>query len=80
MTYTYSLNHNLGLEPTISVNSNYILISADDHDFARAINNRQQIDIGILGFDKALDKVPHLRLLHKFEYYGVTRPEPIMLA
>ena len=41
-------------------------------DFAKAINNRQQIDVSILDFAKAFDKVPHSRLLHKLEYYGVT--------
>ena len=47
-----------------------LLITTDD--FAKAINNRQQIDVGILDFAKAFDEVPHLRLLHKLEYYGVT--------
>ena len=47
-----------------------LLITIDD--FAKAINNRQQIDVGILDFAKAFDKVPHLRLLHKLEHYGVT--------
>ena len=47
-----------------------LLITIDD--FAKAINNRQQIDVGILDFAKAFDKVPHSRLLYKLEYYGVT--------
>ena len=29
-------------------------------DLARGINDRQQIDISILDFSKAFDKVPHL--------------------
>jgi len=48
----------------------HLLITIDD--FAKAIDNRQQIDIDILDFAKAFDKVPHFRLLHKLEYYGVS--------
>jgi len=47
-----------------------LLITIDD--FAKAINNRQQFDIGIFDFTKAFDKVPHFRLLHKLQYYGVS--------
>ena len=42
-----------------------LLITIDN--FAKAINNRQQIDVGILDFAKAFDKVPHSRLLYKLE-------------
>ena len=31
----------------------------------------QQTDLIIMDFAKALDKVPHRRLLHKLDYYGI---------
>ena len=31
----------------------------------------KQTDLIIMDFAKAFDKVPHRRLLHKFEYYGI---------
>jgi hypothetical protein len=37
----------------------------------KGINNNEQIDAIPLYFVKALDKVPHLRLFHKLEHYGV---------
>ena len=46
-----------------------LLITIDD--LARALNNKLQINCGILDFAKAYDKVPHLRLLHKLEFYGI---------
>jgi len=49
-----------------------LLITTDDFAKATHINNRQQIDIGILDFAKAFDKVSRLRLLHKLEHYGVS--------
>ena len=31
----------------------------------------KQVDVILLDFAKALDKVPHVRLLHKLDHYGV---------
>ena len=38
---------------------------------ARSVNNRNQTDLLILDFSKAVDKVAHKRLLLKLEYYGI---------
>ena len=37
-----------------------------------AVNREhKQTDLIIMDFAKAFDKVPHRRLLHKLEYYGI---------
>ena len=37
-----------------------------------AVNHgHKQTDLIIMDFTKAFDKVPHRRLLHKLEYYGI---------
>ena len=41
-------------------------------DLASALNRHRQVDMAVLDFSKAFDKVPHQRLLHKLRYYGVT--------
>ncbi|KAK3083079.1 hypothetical protein FSP39_013376 [Pinctada imbricata] len=46
-----------------------LLITIDK--IARNIEEGHQTDIILLDFAKAFDKVPHTRLLHKLEYYGV---------
>ena len=46
------------------------------HDWATAIDNRQQVDIFILDFEKAFDTVPHDLLKSKLHRYSV--PKNIM--
>jgi hypothetical protein len=41
------------------------------HDIASKLERVSQVDIILLDCAKAFDKVPHHRLLHKLEYYGV---------
>jgi hypothetical protein len=41
------------------------------HDLALALNKHQQVDMAILDFSKAFDKVPHQRLAGKLDYYGI---------
>ena len=40
-------------------------------DFARALDNNNQVDVGILDMSKAFDKVPHERLALKLHHYGI---------
>ena len=46
-----------------------LLLTIDD--FARALNNNNQVDVGILDMSKAFDKVPHERLALKLHHYGI---------
>ena len=46
-----------------------LLLTTDD--FARYLDNNIQVDVGILDFSKAFDKVPHKRLAAKLNYYGI---------
>ena len=41
------------------------------HDIASILNNQSQVDVAVLDFAKAFDKVPHLRLLEKLRYYNL---------
>ena len=40
-------------------------------DLTRALENKLQVDVAILYFEKAFDKVAHSRLTHKLHYYGI---------
>ena len=42
------------------------------NDLAHNIEHKIQTDVILLDFQKAFDKVPHLRLLYKINYYGIS--------
>ena len=52
-----------------SPNSYWVIVTI--HEIASKLEKGSQVDIILLDFAKAFDKVPHQRLLHKLEYYGV---------
>ena len=41
------------------------------HQIAHQLSQGSQVDVILLDFSKAFDKVPHARLLKKLDYYGV---------
>ena len=41
------------------------------HELADSIDNGKQMDLVILDFSKAFDRVPHQRLLAKMNHYGI---------
>ena len=46
-----------------------LIITVDD--LAKNLDANEQVDVILLDFSKAFDKVPHRRLLHKLQFYGV---------
>ncbi len=40
-------------------------------EVAKSVDNNKQVDVGIMDFSKAFDKVPHRRLLEKAKHYGI---------
>ena len=42
------------------------------HDISKSLDKKEIVDMAILDFTKAFDKVPHKRLIHKLNYYGIT--------
>ena len=47
-------------------------VSTKRYDIASELNSKKGVDIAILDFSKAFDKVPHRRLSYKLSYYGIT--------
>ena len=43
-------------------------------DISKSLDEKKTVDMAILDFTKAFDKVPHKRLIHKLKYYGITGP------
>jgi len=41
------------------------------NDLTKAIDNKLQVDMAILDFSKAFDKVSHSRLIQKLDFYGI---------
>ena len=46
-----------------------LLVTTDD--IAKLLDKSEQVDMAILDFSKAFDKVPHARLSHKMDHYGI---------
>ena len=40
-------------------------------DLAKTVDDKGQSDVILLDFSKAFDKVPHKRLMHKLQHYGI---------
>ena len=42
------------------------------HDISKSLDKKETVDMAILYFTKAFDKVSHKRLIHKLNYYGIS--------
>ena len=42
------------------------------HDISKSLDKKETVDMAILDFTKEFDKVPHKRLIHKVNYYGIS--------
>jgi hypothetical protein len=42
------------------------------HDISMELNKNNLVDVAVLDFTKAFDKVPHRRLISKLQYYGLS--------
>ena len=50
------------------------------NDLMKAFDNGHQTDVVVLDFSKAFDTVPHDKLLHKLDHYGVRGPLHFWIA
>ena len=49
-------------------------LSATAHDLLNFFDQNRQVDVVILDFSKVFDTVPHRKLLHKLDAYGIRGP------
>ena len=63
--------YNMDSDPNDHMHEAKLFLTIDD--FAGAIDNKFQVDVAILDFVKAFDKVAHAGcgLAHKLNYYGI---------
>ena len=62
-------NKQHGFRSGLSCETQLVLVI---HEWSSSLNEKRQVDMALLDFSKALDKVAHRRLIHKLEYYGIT--------